>query len=63
MMTEAGALDRYREPIWTAGLQSVVLPWITPWEGGLRAAVRMEDGVLDGENVRSWIDCGRRRGG
>ncbi len=27
---EAGALDRYREPIWTAGLQSVVLPWITP---------------------------------
>ncbi|KAK4190903.1 hypothetical protein QBC35DRAFT_471279 [Podospora australis] len=33
-LEEAGedfAMDRYREPIWTAGLQSVVLPWITPW--------------------------------
>jgi hypothetical protein len=52
MTAEAGALDRYREPIWTAGLQCVVLPWITP-SGGRQAAVRMECG-LDGRKGHSW---------
>jgi hypothetical protein len=43
MTAEAGALSRYQKPIWTAGLQCVVLPWITP-SGGRQAAVRTEDG-------------------
>lgn len=55
---EAGALGRFREPILTAGLQCVVLPWITPSEGR-RAAVRMEGGV-DGNTISSWTGALRR---
>lgn len=53
---EAGALGRYREPILTAGLQCVVLPWITP-SGGRRAEVRMEGGG-DGNTIHSWTGTG-----
>lgn len=42
-------MDRYREPIWTACFQSVVLPWITPSEGRQAAADRM-GGALDAIN-------------
>jgi hypothetical protein len=58
MTAEAGALDRYRKPIWTAGLQGVVLPWIMPWitpSGGRLAAVRMESG-RDKEEIHSWTE-------
>lgn len=53
-MTRAGAReDGYRQPIWSAGLQLFVLPWITPWgrrrfDGGrvrLGAGLRAEGGI------------------
>ena len=53
---EAGALGRYREPILTADLQCVVLPWITP-SRGRRAEVRMEGGG-DGNKIHSWTGAG-----
>ncbi|KAH6843174.1 hypothetical protein B0I37DRAFT_383899 [Chaetomium sp. MPI-CAGE-AT-0009] len=54
MMARAGALGRSREPIWTADLQCVVLPWITP-SGGRQAVVRM-GGDLEDNTVYSSND-------
>jgi hypothetical protein len=55
MTAEAGALSRYQKPIWTAGLQCVVLPWITP-SGGRQAAVRTEDGGgWENDSLMGWV--------
>lgn len=49
---EEGAFGRYREPIGTAVVRCVVLPWITPSEGR-QAAVQTEGGLNDKSN-HSW---------
>lgn len=57
MIAEAGALDRYREPILTAELQCVVLPWITPSDrkaAVIRTAGDRYGRAADGKTIHSW---------
>jgi len=54
---EAGALGRYQKPIWTAGLQYVVLPWITPWERSQAGGFGPGTKLFIRKTIHSWTKC------